>query len=397
MIGLDRRFSISVPALAIALSTLTAASCGSDREVVGLTSSGYVGSAIPLLVDVAAGRVTVAASPASATASNREGLTPSFALLGQNEIGVTTSNFFRSAVGALTPARVRVRFDLALTNNLLNADLVPSTFPVPPPQVAQVVVFPFATDPAGLFGSRVRASADWNGTGASGSGAPYNFFNDDMCVAQTPTGDCFRWEAFGSTVEAGATTLARTVGFDVDPSVSSFTVYVVVAADVRERSALPAIAVSQVNAVFTALVGRGSPDAQVMHVTNAGGGALTGLETSVTYQSGQPQGWLRASLSSTTAPAELTLQPTTGTLDPGLYLATVVLASPGAGNSPASISIGLIVAQPPLLLSTNHLVVQVGRGGAPQTQVVQVTSATGVPISDLAVHDFSILDYLLGP
>jgi hypothetical protein len=121
------------------------------------------------LVDVAAGSVTVVAPAAPSLTSVASGARPSFALLGQNEIGVTTSNFFRSAVGAFTPLRVRVRFDLALTNKLLHADLVSSTFPAPPPGVTQVVAFPFATDPAGLFGLKVRASTDWNGTGASGS------------------------------------------------------------------------------------------------------------------------------------------------------------------------------------------------------------------------------------
>lgn len=230
-----------VPSLVIVLAMLVAASCDSDRDVVApgpTPPTPYVGSAIRLLVDVRAGRVTVA-PPAPTGATNSDGTAPSLALLGQNEIGVATSNFFRSAVGAFTPLRVRVRFDLSLTNKLLNADLVPSTFPAPPPGVAQVVAFPFATDPAGLFGLKVRTSADWNGTGATGSGAPHNFFNDDVCIALTPPSDCFRWEAFGSTIEAGATTLARTVGFDVDPSVQTFTVYVVVAADVKERPIPP--------------------------------------------------------------------------------------------------------------------------------------------------------------
>src|SRR3982750_1811731 len=57
---------------------------------------------------------------------------PRFALLARNEVSASTSNLTRSRVGEFTPQRVRVRFDLSLTNRLLNSDLVPSTFPVPP-------------------------------------------------------------------------------------------------------------------------------------------------------------------------------------------------------------------------------------------------------------------------
>jgi hypothetical protein len=191
-------------------------------------------------VDLRGGKVTVTQPSLVEAAARGEGLQPSFALLGRNEIDATVSNLTRSAVGAFTPSRVRVRFDLGLTNKLLNADLVPGTFPAPPIGVAQVIAFPFATNPAGLFGLKVIASTDWNGTGASGSGGLHNFFNDAICIALTPPGDCFRWEAFGPTLGAGGTT-TRGVGFDVDPSVSSFTVYLVVAADIAERPQAPGL------------------------------------------------------------------------------------------------------------------------------------------------------------
>jgi hypothetical protein len=129
---------------------------------------------------------------------------------------------------------VRVRFDLALTNRLQASDLVASTFPSPP--APQVVAFPFTTNPSGLFGLAVVASDDWNGTGAIGSGAPWNFFNDPVCIALTPPGDCFRWESFGAVVPAGSTTASHRVGFDVDPTITNFTVYVAIAADIHELS-----------------------------------------------------------------------------------------------------------------------------------------------------------------
>ena len=100
-----------------------------------------------------------------------------------------------------------MRFDLKLTNQFLNSDLAPSTFPAPP--AAQIVAFPFATDPAGFLGLKVKASTDWNGTGAPGSGAIYNFFNDQICVDLTPPSDCYRWEAFGAELKAGNNTSAH--------------------------------------------------------------------------------------------------------------------------------------------------------------------------------------------
>ena len=55
----------------------------------------------------------------------------------------------------------------------------------------------------------------------------------------TPPSDCYRWEAFGASLAAGGSTATQMVGFDVDPAVSTFTVYVALAADIRER-AIPA-------------------------------------------------------------------------------------------------------------------------------------------------------------
>jgi hypothetical protein len=154
------------------------------------------------------------------------------ALLGHNEVTATMTNWTKTNLGS--PSRVRVRFDLALTNNLANADLVPATFPEPP--TAQVVAFPFSTEPSTWWHGKVKATSDWNGTGQPGSGSPWNFFNNDRhCYGSLPPSDCYRWEAFGAVVNAGATTPARNVGFDVDYSVRRFRVYVVVAADIRER------------------------------------------------------------------------------------------------------------------------------------------------------------------
>ena len=220
-----------LPRLSLLAVVFFAAACGERNSVEPDVPNDLRGRAVALDVDLDANTVTQVSTGAMSVSSGAQ-----FALLGHNEVTTTITNVTRSNLPY--NSRVRLRFDLALTNNLHGADLVPATFPDPP--VGQVVAFPFSTEPSSWWGSRVKATADWNGTGQAGSGQPWNFFNNDRhCITSSPPSDCYRWEAYGEVLPAGATTPARQVGFDVDPSVRQFRVYVVVAADIRERP-LPA-------------------------------------------------------------------------------------------------------------------------------------------------------------
>jgi hypothetical protein len=93
------------------------------------------------------------------------------------------------------------------------------------------MLFPFATTLTGGSGA-IDPSPDWNGEGTPGSGAPLNFFNDASCSSGTKS-DCYRWQGFPAPFAAGATTAPDSVGFDVDPTVLSFTTYFVLAADLE--------------------------------------------------------------------------------------------------------------------------------------------------------------------
>ncbi len=84
------------------------------------------------LVDISAPQVTVNGFTPAATRSGPGG--PSFSLIGGDAINLTASNFFASAVGQFTPGKVRVRFDLNVTNELSSVQLITPTFP-PPPRV----------------------------------------------------------------------------------------------------------------------------------------------------------------------------------------------------------------------------------------------------------------------
>lgn len=299
------------------------------------------------------------------------------ALLGSNEIEATIANVARSSP---VHGTVRVTFDLALTNQLENVDLVPSTFPAPP--TGQVVAFPFDTDPAGLLGWKVVPNSDWDG-------GPWNFFNDKLCIGVAPPSDCYRWEAFGSSIDAGATTAAQRVGFDVDASISSFTVMVVVAADLRERPIprqQPIIGVSDLDPIFTATQGGDAPASHAVQITNLGGGSLTGLSISTSYSAGAT-GWLAASLTSTTAPATLTLTVNPGTLPAATYFATVSVTSAAATNSPQQIKVAFVVSAPlnALSLSPNSLKIWAGYLGEAKSQTISVMSILPTPVTNMSV------------
>jgi hypothetical protein len=93
---------------------------------------------------------------------------------------------------------------------------------------------------------------------------------------------------------------------------------------------------------FNAVVGT-SPSGQVVTITNAGGGTLSGVAASVQYGSGAT-GWLAASLGAPTAPTTLSVQPNTTGLSAGTYTATISLTASAAENSPLTIPVALVVS-----------------------------------------------------
>ena len=91
--------------------------------------------------------------------------------------------------------------------------------------------------------------------------------------------------------------------------------------------------------------GAGGPPPQpvIVHVSNSGTGALTGLAASVEYPSGAPQ-WLQATLAGTTAPTTLTLTARTSGLAPGVLSATVSITSVLPNVPSVGISVTLTLA-----------------------------------------------------
>lgn len=150
--------------------------------------------------------------------------------------------------------------------------------------------------------------------------------------------------------------------------------------------ARPVIGLADDRVSFSAPQGSVDPAPVSIDVTNAGGGTLSGLTTSIAYGDRQPTGWLAATLDDT-APGTLTLQPTLGSLVAGVYTATVSVASPLAQNSPQAVTVTFSVGAPVarIELDLDSLTFSAVRGGAdPALQHVQITNGGSVALTGLS-------------
>jgi hypothetical protein len=185
----------------------------------------------------------VAASAATFSLGGAE--RPLLSLLGGDAVRLVVTDYRASTVGAVTPNRIRVTFAVAIENRLPGIRLVTPTWPTPPAD--GLILFPVdyvvTLAPGSAAGNggnvvtleqpragAVTPSLDFDGTGAPGSGAPFNFFRDERCGAASSS-LCFRWKAFPEAVPALGRSAARTIGFDIDPSVAQFRARLIVAAD----------------------------------------------------------------------------------------------------------------------------------------------------------------------
>jgi len=111
----------------------------------------------------------------------------------------------------------------------------------------------------------------------------------------------------------------------------------------------PSIGLSTTSVSFSDTLQTSDPASQTVSIINRSGGTLSGLVLgAVSYGASQPTGWLAASLSTTTAPATLTVSVAKGALPAGVYTATVPVASAVASNSPKAVSVSFTIAPPPV-------------------------------------------------
>jgi hypothetical protein len=268
---LGGRAGWQLSATVFAAAAATALGCGSDGQGTApvlppnptpnpqITKAAFLAD-----VNVRTGKITIKAPEVSlnsmggAAIKGPNGMSnivlpdPDFSLVGGDVVDVTTSNFFASTVGQFQPGKVRVRFDVNLTNKLNGVELLgPTVFPTPPAGTTGPLLFPYAITVATTSGGTstggqgndvivilpsyglVAPSSDWNG-------APFNFFNDTGCPSGgTTPSDCFPYEEYAPPISPGATTPANTVGFDLDPTVGQFTAALIVAADLHNAGAAP--------------------------------------------------------------------------------------------------------------------------------------------------------------
>lgn len=121
---------------------------------------------------------------------------------------------------------------------------------------------------------------------------------------------------------------------------------------------------------------------KVVSITNSGSGTLSGLSASVTYQG--RSGWLVATLSRSTAPADLTLSAAVGGLPDGSYNATVIIT----GSAGASLAIPVVLSLAPLppALAVSPAEVSLAaaiNASSPATTDVAITNSGGGALTGL--------------
>ena len=234
----------------VALATLAgcmasdseAPSAREDELVTGATAPGRVGYLLE--VDTRRRAVRVAAPHEAQRA--QQGIGPSFSILDGEAIGLTVNNYTVSEVGQYSPGKIRVRFDVAVANQLAGLALVPtaprsSLMLFPLLQGARLTSGATAINEDGsiLVNRRsdtvVEPSADWNGDGTQPQGRGYDFGGDSSCAAGSP--GCTPWEALPSLLP-GEQSPVQVVGFDLDPTVSEFRAWLLLAADIRSDSSV---------------------------------------------------------------------------------------------------------------------------------------------------------------
>ena len=136
---------------------------------------------------------------------------------------------------------------------------------------------------------------------------------------------------------------------------------------------------------FTATRGGTAPAAQVVTVSNGGGGTLSGLSATTQYISGA--GWLNASLNQTTATATLTLQPNTTALAAGVHTARVILASSVPGVAPDTVAVSYTVQQAQIARSPTTLTYGSRTRGYSDAADVSITNGGEGTLSGLSVSD----------
>ncbi|MFO8173973.1 MAG: filamin/ABP280 repeat domain-containing protein [Longimicrobiales bacterium] len=137
----------------------------------------------------------------------------------------------------------------------------------------------------------------------------------------------------------------------------------------------PIIELSPADLQFQVPAGGNPPPAQVIQVTNVGGGVLSNLRAEALYI--DVGGWLSVDMTGSTAPAEIIVQPQPGDLGLGSYGAEIRVTGEGALNSPRSAGVTLTVETGSASPGNSTATVPDGTAGIATGILVQARDAQG--------------------
>lgn len=169
-----------------------------------------------------------------------------------------------------------------------------------------------------------------------------------------------------------------------DPAASNGAVGVGVALTVTD---IPAITLSNTQIRFSGTPTSGNPPPQAVTVTNTGGSALSNLSVgTIAYGSGEPTGWVTASLSGNTAPATLTISGNIVPLAAGTYSASVPIVDGAASNTPQTISVTATVTPNPIIsvVPSSRNFSGTAGGANPSNQSVNINNGGGGTLPPIA-------------
>ena len=191
------------------------------------------------------------------------------------------------------------------------------------------------------------------------------------------TGGVATFTDLGIAGAAGARTLTFTASNLVGATSNQFTM---------TPPPTPVIALDK-NSVSFATRANHTPQAASISITNPGAQPLVGMTVDpVVYGTGEPTGWLITTLNAVNAPTQLALGINIAGVNPGTYHATVKLNGPGAPNSPATITVSLlVVADYDVTLGTSSQKVHVLDIGDTFSPTFTVAGPTGQPVTGIAV------------
>jgi hypothetical protein len=196
-------------------------------------------------------------------------------------------------------------------------------------------------------------------------------------VTATTTGGVATFTDLTVSGVAGARTMSFTAAGLVGATSNQFTM---------TPPPTPVISLDR-NTVSFATRANHTPTASTIAITNPGAQPLVGMTIDpVAYGAGEPAGWLVPTLNSANAPTLMRLSINIAGVTPGTYHATVKLNGPGAPNSPASVTVTLLVVEDyDVTFGSSTEKVHVLDIGDAFSPTFTVASPSGVPVTGIPV------------